>query len=220
MERMSSLKILIVDDHRIFLRGLRLLLERDLPAGTEIVEAVGALSALDCATQFIPDLILLDIALHDGDGLDVSRQILARQPGTKLVILSQEDSLIHVKRALQAGVAGYLLKGNAPGELLRAIELVLAGNLYLCPELNTKLLREYCCPAISPAGHPNRALSAREREVLLLTAEGLRTKEIADKLNVGVKTAESYRRRLMRKLGYTCTAELVRYAIREGLISN
>ncbi len=212
-----STRILLVDDHRMFREGVRLMIARELPDASVVGEAGDAATALESARTLRPDLIVMDIHLPDGNGIEVSRQILAELKDVRVIVLSAEASVLFVKEALRAGVSGYLLKSTAPEELPQAIRAVLQGRLYLCPEASRVALEDYREVLTTEA--PRRpALSPRELQVLRFIAEGLRTKEIADKLNVGLKTAETYRQRLIHKLDCNGTAELVRYAIREGLV--
>ncbi len=210
--------ILLVDDHRMFREGLRLLIARELP-DMEVVGAVGdAATALESARALRPDLVVMDIHLPDTNGIEVSRRIRAELPATKIIVLSAEANLAFVKDALRIGASGYLLKSDAPEELPEAIRAVMEGRLYLCPEASQVAIENYR-DVLNRADAADRpALSPRELQVLRLVAEGLRTKEIADKLGVGVKTAETFRQRLMHKLGCNGTAELVRYAVREGIV--
>ena len=206
---------LLVDDHAMFRAGLRLLLQSRYPDDA-VEEAGDGAAAMERALDFKPDMIILDLHLPDLNGLEVTRQILARCPATKIIILSAESNLAYVNEALMAGVSAYLLKTSASEELPRAVAAVMAGALYLCPEANAAVIEDYRRALTNrTAGRPR--LSAREQEVLRLTAEGLRSKEIAARIGVGAKTIETYRRRVMEKLGCGSTAELVRYAVREGL---
>jgi DNA-binding NarL/FixJ family response regulator len=213
-----STRILLVDDHRMFREGLRLMIARELPDASVVGEADDAAAALESARTLRPELIVMDIHLPDGNGIEVSRQILAEMKDVRVIVLSAETNMAFVREALRAGVSGYLLKSSAPEELPQAIHAVLEGRLYLCQEASRVALEDYR-ETLTTADAPRRpALSGRELQVLRLISEGLRTKEIADKLNVGIKTAETYRRRLSAKLGCNGTAELVHYAIREGLV--
>ena len=213
-----SLKILLVDDHHMFLKGLRLILEQEYAHEAVVTEAATASSAWEQARELKPDLFVIDIHLPDGDGIGLSRQILAESPAAKIIILSGETHLSFINDALQAGVAGYLLKENAPDELLTAIAAVQTGKMYLCSEANTAVLNDYKQHLAAKGTAAKPVLSAREREVLQLVARGCRTKEIADHLGVGVKSVETYRRRLIKKLGCNGTVDLVRRAMRQGLV--
>ncbi len=209
-------RILLVDDHPIVLEGLRLMLERE--AGLEVIGgADDGATALEQARQLAPDLVLMDMGLGDMDGLEAARHILAEQPQTRILILSGLVDSNAVNEGLAAGVKGFLLKTNAAEELIRAIRAVMEGRSYLCPAASEALAAHYQ-EILRRREAPEKALlTDREREVLKLTAEGLRMKDIASRLNIGVKTVETHRSHLMRKLSCGSSAELTRYAIREGL---
>jgi DNA-binding NarL/FixJ family response regulator len=211
-----SIRLLLVDDHAMFRAGLRSLLQSRYPEAA-LAEAGDGAAAIQRADELKPDVIILDLHLPDGNGLEVARQILARSPAARIIVLSAEPNLSYASEALEAGVSAYLLKANAPEELPLAMSAALAGRLYLCSEANAAVLEEYR-QALTARTSVRPLLSEREQEVLRLTADGLRTKEIAARLDVGVKTVETYRRRLMKKLACGGTAELVRYAMREGII--
>ncbi|MBI5385307.1 MAG: response regulator transcription factor [Verrucomicrobia bacterium] len=212
-----STRLLLVDDHRLFRDGLRLMLSQR--AGFTVVgEAADGQAALECVEHGAPDLVLMDLHLPDGSGLEVSRQLLARHPALRILVLSANPDPAFVSEALQLGVAGYVLKTSAAEELFDAIEAVMRGKTYLCPDIATVVVGDYRKMLAARTGSATPALSAREREVLRLTADGLRTKEIAAQLGVSVKTVETYRARLMTKLGCGSTAELTRYAVREGIV--
>ena len=208
-------RFLVVDDHAMFRAGLRSLLQSQY-ADAELAEAGDGRAAIECARQFRPQIILLDLHLPGLDGIEVTRQILAFLPA-KIILLSADSNLAYVSGALKAGAMAYLLKTSSPEELPRAVSAVLEGKLYLCHEANAAVLDDY---RRGLAGQllPRAPLSTRETEVLRFIADGLRTKEIAARLEVGVKTVETYRGRLMKKLDCGGTADLVRYAMREGIV--
>jgi DNA-binding NarL/FixJ family response regulator len=191
-----NMKILLVDDHLMMINGMRLLLDQLYTGELALQVASTTCSAWEKVQEFMPNIIIMDIHLPDGDGIELSRQILGRFPETKIIILSAESNLGLIKEALQTGVTGYLMKENAPDELTKAIAAVLAGKTYLCPDANALVLDDYAKKLDDVTLKP--ALSGRELEVLRMIAEGLRMKEIADRLKVGVKTAETYRRRLLK----------------------
>jgi len=206
-------KILLVDDHRIVRQGLKLILEAD--ATFEVVgEAGDATEAVTKAAELIPDVVVMDVHLTTTDGLDASRRILAAHPPTKIVVLSAETAPETVNRALASGVSGYVLKEAAGEELIRAIQTVLTGRFYLCPAITTALIRAQNF-GIPPASAGT--LSDRERDLIRFVAGGLRNKEIAEKLKLSIKSVEANRSRLMTKIGCASLAELVRYAVREGI---
>jgi len=152
--------ILLVDDHRMFREGLRLIIGREFPDASVVAEADTVADALRHARELRPDLVVMDIHLPDGNGLEASRQILAEIPATRIIVLSAEPSLRYVREALRIGVSGYLLKSNAPEELPLAIRAVMAGNLHLCAEAGRAALEDYKTTLVrhSPAG---RAVGAR-----------------------------------------------------------
>ncbi|HQF37874.1 MAG TPA: response regulator transcription factor [Opitutaceae bacterium] len=209
--------VLLVDDHRVVQQGLRWMLENQL--GMSVAgEAADGAGALALAAQRAFDLILLDLHLPDLNGIEVARRILEQRRDARIIILSSDSDPLRIDDALLAGVMGYVLKVNAFEELQRAIKSALQGQRYLSPEANAALLASYQRLRDAPANAQLPALSPREREVVRLIAAGQRTKEIAAALGIGIKSAETYRRRLMQKLGLFSVAELTRYAIREGLI--
>lgn len=211
-------RILLVDDHRIFREGLRLLITREFPTATIVGEAGDVPSAIAMVDELTPELVIMDIHMPKGNGIEASRQIRAEHPETHIIILSAETDLNFVREALRAGAEGYLLKISAPEELPLAIRAVSDGRLYLCDEAAQAALEDYRETLVAAQAPPKAVLSSREIDVLNATADGLRTKEIADKLGIGVKTVETHKRRMMKKLGCSSTAELVRYAIREGFV--
>jgi two-component system response regulator NreC len=206
-------KIILVDDHNIVRQGVKLILEAE--KGFEVVaEASDANEAVAKTSEFRPDVIVMDIHLAATDGIEASRRILAAYPAIKIVVLSAETVPDTVNRALQSGVSGYVLKEAAGEELIRAIQTVLTGRYYLCPAITTALIRAHSFNATTPA---TPLLSVREKELIRHIANGLRNKEIAEKLKLSVKSVEANRSRLMTKIDCSSAAELVRYAVREGL---
>ncbi len=213
----NPVRILLVDDHQLMLKGLRLQLEQ--APGLEIAGAVvTGKQAMEFARTSPVSLAVVDLHLPDMKGTELARCLLAEHPGLRVVMLSSDASFSPVREALQAGVGGYVLKENTDHELLLAISEVMAGKPYLCPQINAAVLEDYKVALARRAAPVKPELSGREREVLQLIAQGLRNKEIADHLNIGVKSVETYRRRLLEKLQLSGTAELTRYAIREGIV--
>jgi len=181
-------------------------------------EAGEGVSALALAQSEKPDVVVADIHLPGEDGIAVAARIREACPDAKIVFLSSDADLALVRRALDGGGCGYLLKDNAAQDLIRAIEASVHGGIYLCPEVGAALVKNYRQRDDCPAPDVPAPLSTRELEVLCFIAEGLRNKEIADRLQISQKSIETYRSRLLKKLGYNSTAELVRHAIREKLI--
>lgn len=215
---MKPVRILLVDDHRLFSSGLRLLLGR--AAGLQVLgEAPDGATALEMCAGEVPDIAVIDIHLSGSvDGIEVARQLRARHPSVKVLFLSSDADSGVVRRAIEAGAKGYLLKESAPDDLLRAIQAVRGGQFFLASEVAAAVVEDYRQHLAGEPAAKASQLSARERQVLPLLVEGLHNKEIAEKLGVSVKSVETYRARLMEKLHIKSTAELVRYAIREGLV--
>jgi DNA-binding NarL/FixJ family response regulator len=208
-------RVLLVDDCEIVREGLRLMLQREL--GLEIVGgAEDGATALAKARGLLPDLILMDMELGDMDGIEASRQILAALPQIRILIMSGLVDTIVVNEGLKVGIKGFLLKTSAAQELFRAIRTVVEGYSYLSPNVSETVLANYK-DLLARSTPPRSLLTKRERDVLKLTAEGLRMKEIANQLGIGVKTVETHRADMMRKLECGSSAELTRYAIREGI---
>lgn len=210
-------KLILVDDHTIVRAGLKAVikLQNDLEV---VTEAGSAAEALILIKQHSPDLALVDISLPDTDGITLTKKILAHYPNTKVIILSGLAEEKYVSQSILAGVRGYILKSNAATELVTGIHAVLGGHAYLSPEITLTVLNAYAKLLESTGGTQAASpLSDQELAVLRLLAQGLRTKEIALRLNIGVKTVETYRARLLSKLSCKSTNELVRYAIREGI---
>ncbi|MGO8697935.1 MAG: response regulator [Limisphaerales bacterium] len=210
-----NVKIIIVDDHPILRRGLCQALAQH-PNLTLVGDAATGQQGLALARELKPDLAVMDIHLPDMNGLEVTRQMLAALPAIKVVIFSSNASRATVDEALEAGACGYLSKSSAVEELVQAIDMVMAGKLYLSPEMSAGLLEDYRNKLVGI--EPSKPiLSDGERRLLRLVAEGRRNKEIAAELAISVKSVETYRSRLMKKLGCSSSAELIRYAVREGI---
>ena len=209
-------RIFIVDDHQIIRDGLRLILGAQ-PDFEIVGDAAGGQIALDEIVAKSPDLVTSDIEMPGIDGISLTRQIKAKAPQVRVIILSAHADPHFVRDALHAGVVGYLLKINAGNELVHAVRSVMGGQVYLCPEVSTVVVREYQrhMHTGSPTNHG--ILSEREREILRSIADGHTTKEIALSLNLSSKTVEAHRLNIMAKLKLNSIAELTKYAIREGI---
>jgi DNA-binding NarL/FixJ family response regulator len=209
----KTINILLVDDHSIVRQGVKLILENE-PTFKVVGEAGEAEEAVAKAAALQPDVVVMDLHLATIDGVEASRRILSAHTTAKIIVLSAETAPEIVNRALQAGVCGYVEKSSAGDELIRAIHTVLSGRFYLCPTITTALIRAQSLQS-SPQAAP--ALTEREKELLRLITGGLRNKEIAAKLKLSIKSIEANRSKLMTKLGCSSAAELVRYAVREGI---
>ena len=209
-----SIRVLIVDDHAVVRSGLRLLLdaEEDLePVG----EAGSARDAVFQARALKPDVILLDIVMPEQTGLDVLPQLKHESPDVQVLILSMQDEPRYVREAFAAGASGYVLKEAADTEVVAAVREVAAGGRYVNPELGARLVAADTEAAKRAEEDP---LSDREREVLRLLALGHTNQEIAKQLYISVRTAETHRAHIMQKLRLQSRAELVRYALDQGLL--
>ena len=208
-------RIVIVDDHTILREGLRLRLQQE--EGFEVVaEAVNAAEALACVAKTKPDLVIMDLGLPDESGLVATHRIRELRPETRILVLTGDVSAFAVNDALLAGANGFLRKEDASDELVRAVRALLAGKAYLSPDAATAVTQALVGQSSRPKPP---VLSEQELAVLRGLADGLGYKEIADQLNVSVKSVESYRTRLVKKTGCATTAELVRYAVRQRLIA-
>jgi two-component system, NarL family, response regulator NreC len=207
-----GMTVVLADDHPVVRQGVRRLLERQ---EFEILgEASDGLQAISLAEQFRPDVIVLDLSMPTLNGIGAVREIVRVSPRTKIILLTMYTEEHHIFEALRAGVKGCLSKTQAPEHLLEAIRDVCAGGVYLSPMVSEVIVQGY----LTKKEPPYDPLTSRERQVLQLIAEGNTTKQIAVILGVTVKTAESHRSTLMEKLDIHSTADLVRYAIRRGLV--
>jgi two-component system response regulator NreC len=207
-----SLRLLLADDHDLVRQGLKALLERQ---GFQVVcEASDGQEALRLAAKDKPDVAIIDISMPVMNGVDAAREMTKSSPKTKVILLTQHDEDQYVTEALRAGVKGYVLKNQAAGDFVHAIQEVCRGSVYLSPSISRTVVDAY----LSKTYDSTDPLSGRERQVLQLVGEGKSTKDVAVQLGISVKTAESHRARLMKKLDIHETASLVRYAIRRGLI--
>lgn len=205
-------RILLADDHQMVREGFKALLERQ---GFQVVgEASNGQEAVELAEKLRPDIAVVDLSMPLLNGVDATRQIARISPKTRTILLTMYKEDQYVLTALEAGVAGYILKTTAANDLVQAIRQVSRGMFYLSPEISQTVVEAYR----AHTRLPSERLTTRERQVLQLVAEGKSTKEIAAVLGVSIKTADSHRTRLMRKLDIHDTAGLVRYAIRTGLV--
>lgn len=213
-----KLRILLVDDHRIVLEGLRLLISKHLDLEVVGVAFDGA-TALELVRQRRPDVVVMDISMPGMNGIEATRRIVVELPATRVLALSMESERRFVVDVLKAGAQGYLLKDCAQEELVSAIRLVAAGEPYLGPRITAMIIRDYMERVPDEAALTHAILSPREREVLQLIADGKSTKEIAFTFGVSLKTIETQRHSVMKKLNLYSIAELTKYALREGLTS-
>lgn len=224
------MKVLLADDHRIVREGLRSLLESQ-PDLEVVAEASDGRQAVEMARDLSPDVVVMDVAMPQLNGIEATRQLANGGGGMKIVALSMHSDRRFVSEALKAGASGYVLKDGAFEELITAIRSVVSERVYLSPRVAGVVVEDYVRRLPDRGGdgaHPGQqeqaprrsafdTLTPREREVLQLMAEGYATKEVAHRLHVSVKTVETHRRQIMEKLDMHSVAELTKYAIREGL---
>ena len=221
---MAIKRILLVDDHQLLREGIRALLANN--GYTDLAEAGDGRAALEVASEFRPQLVLMDLTMPHLNGTDATRQMLAAVPGVKVIAISARTDAILIREALRAGASAFVPKVSAFEELVAAIRAVERGESYLSPTVTGDLVESYIRGGNGPAnGHADsrdtsRPLTDREREVLQLVAEGSAMKQIAVELGVSVKTIETHRRQIMDKLDLFSVAELTKYAIRHGLTTN
>ena len=213
---MSRLRVMIVEDHALVRAGMRALLEKI--DGIDVVSAVGdGWEAVKAVQTDAPDLVLMDIAMPGLNGLDATSRIVKESPATRVILLSMHANEEYLQQALQSGALGYLLKGAELAELELAIKTVSRGESYLTPAVAKYAIEAYREKSEGPTS-PLAKLSMRQREILQLIAEGYTTKDIAQRLNVSVKTVETHRAHLMERLEIHDVPGLVRFAVRVGLI--
>ena len=211
------MRVVLADDHRIMRDGLRAVLTA---AGVQVVgEAGDGEAAIAEAARSHPDVVVIDIAMPKLSGIEATRELRAKMPGTKVIALSMNSDRRYVMAMLEAGAAGYLLKDAAADELLVALDAVGRGETYLSPAIAASVVDHALRARPSPSSGPEKPLSAREREVVQRIAEGKSSKEIATILHIAVPTVDTHRRQIMDKLQLRTIAELTKYAIREGLTS-
>lgn len=214
-----SVTVFIADDHAIVRDGLRLLLEEH--KGFSVIgEAANGRDAVRQAVRMKPDIVLMDIAMAEMNGIEASEQILKASPSTRIIILSMHATPEHIRRAMKAGVSGYLLKESAGSEVVEAIKVVHAGSRYLSQTVSDQIWEAKLSQHKGAVGDdPLGTLSMREREVIQLVAEGKSSTEIAQILFLSPRTVDTYRSRLMQKLNISDLAGLIKFAIRRGLIT-
>jgi DNA-binding NarL/FixJ family response regulator len=210
-----AVRVVLADDHNIIREGLRLILQGHADM-VVVGEASDGRQAVELARRLSPDVVVMDIAMADLNGLEATRQILAQNENIKVIGLSAYADRRYILGMLDAGARGYILKADAATELVRAIEAAMQNQRYLPPEIAETVINGYTQHL--PAGEPQPSLGAREREVLQLLAEGHSSPQIGHKLHISVRTVETHRRNIMRKLALHSVAELTKYAIREGMI--
>jgi DNA-binding NarL/FixJ family response regulator len=207
------IKILLADDHALVRQGFRMILEAQ-PDMEIVGQAGNGREAVDLAAKLHPDIVIMDVAMPDLNGIEATRRIVESAPRTRILALSMHKDSVYVREVLRAGARGYLLKDSGDADLVAAVRAVAKGEGYLSPSVSESVLSDYRRHVTDPLD----LLSSREREVLQMIAEGKTNKEIATSLNLSVYTVEAHRGRIMEKLNLHSTSELVRFALRSGLI--
>lgn len=211
-----GIRVMLADDHKIVRDGLRLLLDQ-CPDIEVAGVADNGRQLLVMVKELCPDVVLMDMSMPEMNGIDACRKIFADCPATKVIMLSMHSDRRFVTEALSAGARGYLLKDSAFEELVGAINAVNNDGVYLSPKITGVIVQEYLSRSSPPVETAFSILTNREREVLQFIAEGKSTKEIAFNFKVSIKTVETQRQQIMKKLKIFSVAELTKYAIREGL---
>jgi two-component system, NarL family, response regulator NreC len=210
---MKRIRILLVDDHALVRQGFKMILVAQ--ADMEIVgEAGNGREAIQLAEELRPDIVVMDVAMPELNGIEATRRLLASLPHTRVIALSMHKDSVYVREILRAGARGYLLKDSPAGDLVSAVRSVASGESYLSPGVSNAVLDDYRRHVTNPID----LLTTREREVLQMIAEGKTNKEIAGVLNLSVYTVDAHRGRIMEKLNLHSINELVRFAVRNGLI--
>ncbi|HZR22916.1 MAG TPA: response regulator transcription factor [Vicinamibacterales bacterium] len=212
----ASLRILVVDDHAVVRRGVRALLESH--AGWEVVaEATNGREALEAVKQHQPDIVVMDLSLPDLNGLDATRQIVSQSPQTEVLVLTMHHSEELAREVLKAGARGYVLKSDADGHLIAAVDALRQHKPFFTSGVTEFMLDGFLKTVTDSQQGSKDAVTPRERELIQLLAEGLSNKEAAARLGVSVKTIEAHRANIMRKLHLRSVSDLVRYAIRNKI---
>jgi two-component system response regulator NreC len=209
---LRKIRILLADDHAVVRRGFGLILGQE-PDMQVIGEAGNGIDAVRLALELRPTLVIMDIAMTPVNGVEATRRIIEAAPDTRILILSMHKDAVYVRETLRAGAKGYLLKESIDQDLLRAVRAVAQGDGFLSPEVSGTVLQDY-----KKVEDPFDQLTAREREVLQLLAEGKTAKEIATELDISVYTVDAHRGRIMKKLSLRSSTEIVRFAMRKGLV--
>jgi DNA-binding NarL/FixJ family response regulator len=216
---MSQVRILIADDHEVVRRGLRTLLETQ-PNWVIAGEAITGQQAVEEVKRLSPDLVIMDITMPEMNGLEATRQICKIAPDTQVLILSIHENEQLVHEVLEAGARGYVLKSDAGRDLIAAVESLCQHKLFFTAKVSEMVLEGYLKGGTTSADYkpPANRLTAREREIVQLLGEGQTNKEIADNLNISIKTVETHRSHIMEKLNLHSFGDLIRYAVRNHMV--
>jgi two-component system, NarL family, response regulator NreC len=212
----NKIRVLICDDHTLFCEGIKAMLRTE-PTLEIVGEARDGRVAIEKVKELKPDIVLMDVSMPDVSGFEATRRVRETDENVKVLMLTMHDEEELVARCLEAGASGYIIKDAPANQLLYAIDTVLKGEKYLSPSVLKKVVAGYVKNTHAPRTSYDR-LSAREREILKLLAEGLSVKEIATRLNLSIKTVDVHKYNLMRKIDVHDRAELIKYAIQKRLI--
>jgi len=210
----TKIRVLLADDHRILRKGVRMLIDSQ-PDMEVVGEARNGREAIDATREAKPDVVIMDISMPELNGIESARQICDEIKNVKIIALSMHRDSVYVREILRAGASGYLVKDSEDDDLVRAIRAVHRGEAFLSPAISDAVLSDYR----RHVSNPIDLLTSREREVLTMVADGKTNKEIANTLNLSVYTVESHRGSVMEKLNLHNTGDIVRFALRNGLIS-
>jgi DNA-binding NarL/FixJ family response regulator len=210
---MKRIRILLADDHAVVRQGFKMILAAQ-PDMEIVGEAANGREAVELAEQLRPDVVVMDVSMPELNGIEATRRLASLIPRARVVALSMHKDSVYVREILRAGARGYLLKDSGAADLVAAIRAVASGESYLSPAVSNAVLDDYRRHATNPID----LLTSREREVLQMLAEGKTNKEIAGVLNLSVYTVDAHRGRIMEKLNLHSIGELVRFAVRNGLI--
>jgi len=211
----TPIRVLMVDDHPVVLAGLKALVGAD-PDFAIVGEARDGRTALRMAIQLVPDVVVMDISLPEMNGIELAAALRAERPECRVLVLTVHEERAYLRQVIELGVGGYLLKRSAADELPRAIHAVAAGGMYLDPAIAGKVVGRLAPGAAQPHAGQAADLSERETDVLRLIAGGHSNKAISARLNISVKTVETYKARAMEKLGFHSRVDVVRYAAEQG----
>lgn len=211
----NRLRIVVADDHAIVRQGLKLLIDKQ-PEMTVVGEAADGTSVLERAGALKPDIVVMDISMPGMNGLIATRTLKQVQPDIAIIVLTRHDEDSHFEELLRAGASGYVLKQSPPPELLQAIRAVAAGGIYLDPAVSERVGNGLLRTRIDAAQRPRATISERESQVLRLVAVGHSNKEIADRLQISIKTVELHKANAMRRLGLAGRVDVIRYGVLQG----
>lgn len=214
---MRAVSLLVADDHEIVRRGIRALI-KEQSEWQIVAEAEDGREAVTKAAEFQPDVAILDITMPSLNGLDAAKQIAKLSPRTKILILTVHESDQLIRQALDAGAAGYIFKTDASFDLINAVTALLSAKAFFTPKVSQMVLDGYLGKAPTAGGDEHLQITGREREIVQLLAEGKHSNEVAVVLNITVKTVESHRSNILRKLHFHSVTQLVRYAVRNHIV--